>query len=163
MARHLNKILTCSVSFASWRGCYVTESRKWTANLGFRHFAGSSFGICVERTLGGQPISSLRAASDGDNPSWGCWHPAPRASLQGGTFHSSRDRLLAWRGHNLPLTGRQKEAWKKPEPSICFSIHFVVGSQRRDLFKVTFLSCFPRSNVSGKVCLRCLLFFDGEQ
>lgn len=130
---------------------------------GLRHFAGSSLGICVERTLGSWPIFSLPAASGGiiPNEDAGIERP-PGASLQGGTFHSSRDCLLGWRGHNLPLTGRQKEAWRKPEPSICSSIHFVVGSQRRDLFKVTFLSCFPPSHISEKVCLRCLLLFEGE-
>lgn len=56
-ADHLNTMLTWSVPSVSWHGCYVTQSRKRAAeNLGSRLFAGSSFGICVERTPGSRPI-----------------------------------------------------------------------------------------------------------
>lgn len=49
----------------------------------------------------------------------------------------------------LPLTGGQKEAWKEQSQAFV-PICLVVGSQRMDLFKVTFLSCFPQRNISGK-------------
>lgn len=64
-------------------------------------------------------------------------------------------------GSRQPLTGGQKEAWKEQSQAFV-PIRLVVGSQRRDLFKVTFLSCFPQHNISGKMCLKCLLFFEGK-
>lgn len=57
--------------------------------------------------------------------------------------------VRGWEGSKLPLTGGQKEPWKEQSQAFV-PICLVVGSQRTDLFKVTFLSCFPRRNISGK-------------
>lgn len=78
--------------------------------------------------------------------------------MQGGTFHSSGGGLLDWWGSKLPLTGGQKEPCK--EQSQAFVAIRLVGSQRTHLFKVTFLSCFLQRNISGKMCLKSLLFFE---
>lgn len=64
-------------------------------------------------------------------------------------------------GSEWPLTGGQKEPWKEQSQAFV-PVHRVVGSQRTDLFKVTSLSCFPRRNISGKMCFRSLLFFEGK-
>lgn len=76
--------------------------------------------------------------------------------------HFTAPEAASWigGGSKLPLTGGQKEPCK--EQSQAFVAIGLVGSQRTHLFKVTFLSCFPPRNISEKMCLKSLLFFEGK-
>lgn len=83
----------------------------------------------------------------------------PASSAEGicAGWHISQLRRLPLGlvGSELPLTGGQTVPWKELSQALV-PIRLVVGSQRTDLFKVTFLSCFPQRSISGKMCLKIL-------
>lgn len=91
---HLNKILTWLVPSVSWHGCYVTESRKGTAEIwAFDTLQDPLSESVLKEPLAASPssLSLLRVSRI---------IPNEDAGAQGGTSHGSRAASWVGGGHN---------------------------------------------------------------